>query len=64
MSAEKHILTEYLLRLADNSLIIGHRLSEWCGFGPVLEQDIAMITIHWIDNKLPNPDLGPTIIHA
>jgi ring-1,2-phenylacetyl-CoA epoxidase subunit PaaC len=45
MSAEKHILTEYLLRLADNSLIIGHRLSEWCGFGPVLEQDIAMTNI-------------------
>lgn len=31
-----------LLELADNALIIGHRLSEWCGHGPVLEQDIAL----------------------
>ncbi len=45
MSAENQNLTEYLLHLADNALIIGHRLSEWCGFGPVLEQDIAMTNI-------------------
>ena len=36
---------EYLLRLGDNALILGHRLSEWCGHGPVLEQDIAMTNI-------------------
>ncbi len=36
---------EYLLRLADSSLIIGHRLSEWCGHGPVLEEDIALTNI-------------------
>lgn len=33
---------KYLLQLADNALIIGHRLSEWCGHGPILEQDIAI----------------------
>ena len=33
---------DYTLRLADEALIIGHRLSEWCGHGPVLEQDIAL----------------------
>lgn len=33
---------QYLLQLADNALIIGHRLSEWCGHGPILEQDIAI----------------------
>ncbi|MES2703483.1 MAG: 1,2-phenylacetyl-CoA epoxidase subunit PaaC [Bacteroidota bacterium] len=33
---------EYTLRLADDALIIGHRLSEWCGHGPILEQDIAL----------------------
>lgn len=33
---------EYLLRLADDRLILGHRLSEWCGHGPVLEEDIAL----------------------
>lgn len=32
----------YTLHLADNVLILGHRLSEWCGHGPVLEQDIAI----------------------
>ncbi|MFZ2785369.1 MAG: 1,2-phenylacetyl-CoA epoxidase subunit PaaC [Sediminibacterium sp.] len=34
-----------LLNLADNALIIGHRCSEWCGHGPVLEQDIAISNI-------------------
>ncbi len=36
---------EYLLRLADNALILGQRQSEWCGHGPVLEQDIALTNI-------------------
>jgi len=35
----------YILHLADNALIIGHRNSEWCGHGPVLEQDIAITNI-------------------
>ncbi|MEN9684338.1 MAG: phenylacetate-CoA oxygenase subunit PaaC [Bacteroidota bacterium] len=35
----------YLLHLADNALILGHRNSEWCGHGPVLEQDIALSNI-------------------
>ncbi len=38
-------LFNYLLRHADSSLIIGHRLSEWCGHGPVLEEDIALTNI-------------------
>ena len=33
---------EYCLRLGDTSLILGHRLSEWCGHGPILEEDIAL----------------------
>jgi ring-1,2-phenylacetyl-CoA epoxidase subunit PaaC len=33
---------EYLLRLADNPLILGQRLSEWCGHAPVLEEDLAL----------------------
>jgi ring-1,2-phenylacetyl-CoA epoxidase subunit PaaC len=36
---------EYLLRLADDRLVLGHRLSEWCGHGPILEEDIALINI-------------------
>ena len=34
-----------ILHLADNALVIGHRNSEWCGHGPVLEQDIAITNI-------------------
>jgi ring-1,2-phenylacetyl-CoA epoxidase subunit PaaC len=33
---------QYLLRIADTCLILGQRLSEWCGHAPVLEEDIAM----------------------
>lgn len=32
----------YLLRLADTSLVLSHRLSEWCGKGPALEEDMAL----------------------
>ncbi len=35
-------LFAYALRLADNALILGHRLSEWCGHAPVLEEDLAL----------------------
>lgn len=35
-------LFEYLLRLGDDRLVLGHRLSEWCGHGPILEEDIAL----------------------
>ncbi len=38
-------LFEYLLRLGDDRLILGHRMSEWCGHGPILEEDIAMSNI-------------------
>ncbi len=40
----QHLLN-YVLQLADNTLVIGHRLSEWAGHGPVLEQDIALSNI-------------------
>jgi ring-1,2-phenylacetyl-CoA epoxidase subunit PaaC len=35
-------LHTYTLRLADNALVLGHRLSEWCGRGPMLEEDLAL----------------------
>lgn len=38
-------LSEYLLRLGDDRLILGHRNSEWCGHGPILEEDIAISNI-------------------
>lgn len=42
---DKSNLLNYTLHLADNSLIMGHRLSEWTGHGPILEQDIAITNI-------------------
>jgi ring-1,2-phenylacetyl-CoA epoxidase subunit PaaC len=35
----------YLLRLGDDRLVLGHRLSEWCGHAPILEEDIALANI-------------------
>ncbi len=35
-------LFEYLCRMGDNTLVLGHRVSEWCGHAPVLEEDIAL----------------------
>ena len=36
---------EYLLRLADNALVLSQRLSEWCGKGPALEEDMALTNV-------------------
>lgn len=38
-------LFEYTMRMADDSLILGQRLGEWCGHGPILEEDIALTNI-------------------
>jgi ring-1,2-phenylacetyl-CoA epoxidase subunit PaaC len=38
-------LAEYLLTLADDELILGHRASEWCGYAPILEEDIAFANL-------------------
>lgn len=42
---KEEALFQYTLRLGDSNLILGHRLSEWCGFGPYLEEDIALTNI-------------------
>ena len=36
---------EFLLRQGDNALVLGHRVSEWCGMGPALEEDIALANV-------------------
>ncbi len=38
-------LALYALGRADDALILGHRLSEWCGHGPMLEEDMALANI-------------------
>jgi ring-1,2-phenylacetyl-CoA epoxidase subunit PaaC len=44
MSAPDYHL-QYLLRLADDALVLGQRLAEWCGHGPMLEEDIALTNV-------------------
>ncbi len=41
----KDALIKYCTRLADNNLILGQRLAEWCSRGPILEEDLAMTNI-------------------
>lgn len=36
---------EWVLRLGDDALVLAQRLSEWCGHGPALEEDIALSNI-------------------
>ncbi len=45
MSELNKNITEYALRIGDTSLILGQRLGEWCGHGPILEEDIALTNI-------------------
>jgi len=45
MDEPNKALSEYVLALADDELILGHRDSEWCGQAPILEEDIAFANI-------------------
>ena len=41
----EHALRDYALRLGDDALVLGQRLSEWCGHAPMLEVDLALANI-------------------
>jgi len=43
--AVENPLFEYVVRLGDDRLVLGHRVAEWCGHGPILEEDIALSNI-------------------
>ena len=45
ISVSETPLVLYTLRRADDALILGHRLSEWCGHAPILEEDMALSNI-------------------
>ncbi|MFH6787338.1 MULTISPECIES: 1,2-phenylacetyl-CoA epoxidase subunit PaaC [Methylobacterium] len=45
LSPARAALFEFLTRMGDNTLVLGHRLSEWCGHGPVLEEDIGVANV-------------------
>jgi ring-1,2-phenylacetyl-CoA epoxidase subunit PaaC len=42
MAAPAHAPVDYLLHLADSALVLGQRNAEWCGHGPILEEDLAL----------------------
>mgnify|MGYP001243293174 CR=1 FL=1 len=43
--AEQENIRRYVLRLGDNTLILGQQVSAWCGHAPVLEEDIALANV-------------------
>lgn len=43
MAVQEHI--RYIARLGDDAVVLGQRLSEWCGHGPILEEDIALTNL-------------------
>ena len=45
-------LFTYTLRLADNALVLGHRLSEWCGHAPMLEALQQLFDAHAVDGQV------------
>ena len=44
MAGDAHLF-EYALRLGDDALVLGQRLSEWCGHGPMLEVDLTLANV-------------------
>ena len=42
VTSRRATLFDYVLALADDALVLGHRLSQWSGQGPMLEEDIAL----------------------
>lgn len=42
LAVDTSVLTEYLLHLGDNALVLAQRNCQWCGVGPVLEEDLAL----------------------
>ena len=45
MDSQKKALLNYCIALGDDSLTLGHRLSEWCRNGPFLEEDLALTNV-------------------
>lgn len=41
----RHVLSDYLLGIADDEFLLGHRHAEWTGFGPDVESDVALSSI-------------------
>jgi ring-1,2-phenylacetyl-CoA epoxidase subunit PaaC len=55
-------LKEFLFKLADDQLVLGHRNSEWTGFGPLLEEDIAFSSM--AQDKIGHSQALYQLLHA
>jgi len=38
-------IADYIVHLADNAVVLGQRNAEWCGHGPILEEDLALANV-------------------
>ena len=45
MTSQPASVAEYALRLGDDSLVLGQRLSEWCGHAPIVEVDLSLANL-------------------
>ena len=45
MTVSKDAIKQYAIRLGDDAVVLGHRLSEWCSRGPFLEEDLALTNV-------------------
>ena len=61
MTNNSHAIKELLYKMADDQLILGHRNSEWTGFGPLLEEDIAFSSM--AQDKIGHSLALYTILH-
>ncbi|MBL0742805.1 1,2-phenylacetyl-CoA epoxidase subunit PaaC [Chryseolinea lacunae] len=59
---ENEALIELLYKMADDQLILGHRNSEWTGFGPLLEEDIAFSSM--AQDKVGHSQALYTLLHS
>lgn len=60
--AMEQILTQKLLAMADDEIILAHRNSEWIGHGPILEEDIALANI--AQDELGHANVWYGLLHA
>jgi ring-1,2-phenylacetyl-CoA epoxidase subunit PaaC len=45
VTVSKDTIKRYSIRLGDDAVVLGHRLSEWCSSGPFLEEDLALTNV-------------------
>lgn len=62
LNLHKEAIREFLYKMADDQLVLGHRNSEWTGLGPIMEEDIAFSSM--AQDKLGHALALYTILHT